>query len=207
MTSQAQASSSSSSSTPEAAALLLKSATVPLEEKKQKLQFFSPQITSYFIAGGCAGAASRTVVSPLERLKIIQCVPNVSLSRFCSRSCSCLYFWGSRISFVVIKTSPTTIAGWSVQGRMAKSCPHVERGRFQGLHAGQRYQLFTNCPIQVFSTLPSLPLRLLHPPSFSLSPVSGSLTLVANLFSSAVQFTTYEQLKKVGNVTRPFAVL
>ena len=24
------------------------------------------------IAGGCAGAASRTVVSPLERLKIIQ---------------------------------------------------------------------------------------------------------------------------------------
>ena len=25
-------------------------------------------------AGGCAGAASRTVVSPLERLKIIQCV-------------------------------------------------------------------------------------------------------------------------------------
>ncbi|KAJ3487450.1 hypothetical protein NLI96_g3529 [Meripilus lineatus] len=61
MTSQAQASSSSSSSTPEAAALLLKSATVPLEEKKQKLQFFSPQITSYFIAGGCAGAASRTV--------------------------------------------------------------------------------------------------------------------------------------------------
>ncbi|GJE94906.1 mitochondrial carrier [Phanerochaete sordida] len=32
----------------------------------------SPQITSYFIAGGVAGAASRTVVSPLERLKIIQ---------------------------------------------------------------------------------------------------------------------------------------
>ena len=34
----------------------------------------SPQIASYFIAGGVAGAASRTVVSPLERLKIIQCV-------------------------------------------------------------------------------------------------------------------------------------
>ena len=32
----------------------------------------SPQIASYFIAGGVAGAASRTVVSPLERLKIIQ---------------------------------------------------------------------------------------------------------------------------------------
>ncbi|KAJ7925271.1 mitochondrial carrier domain-containing protein [Mycena leptocephala] len=34
--------------------------------------FLSPQIASYFIAGGFAGAASRTVVSPLERLKIIQ---------------------------------------------------------------------------------------------------------------------------------------
>ncbi|EAU91139.1 hypothetical protein CC1G_03307 [Coprinopsis cinerea okayama7 len=34
--------------------------------------FLSPQVASYFIAGGCAGAASRTVVSPLERLKIIQ---------------------------------------------------------------------------------------------------------------------------------------
>ncbi|KAJ7497267.1 mitochondrial carrier domain-containing protein [Mycena latifolia] len=34
--------------------------------------FLSPQLASYFIAGGFAGAASRTVVSPLERLKIIQ---------------------------------------------------------------------------------------------------------------------------------------
>ncbi|KAI0793249.1 mitochondrial carrier domain-containing protein [Abortiporus biennis] len=42
------------------------------EEKKSLSQYFSPQVTSYFIAGGCAGAASRTVVSPLERLKIIQ---------------------------------------------------------------------------------------------------------------------------------------
>ncbi|KAJ4483477.1 mitochondrial carrier domain-containing protein [Lentinula aciculospora] len=32
----------------------------------------SPEVASYFIAGGCAGAASRTIVSPLERLKIIQ---------------------------------------------------------------------------------------------------------------------------------------
>lgn len=36
------------------------------------MQWLSPQVSSYFIAGGCAGAASRTVVSPLERLKIIQ---------------------------------------------------------------------------------------------------------------------------------------
>ncbi|KAK0455442.1 mitochondrial carrier domain-containing protein [Desarmillaria tabescens] len=40
--------------------------------KVPKLTFFTPEVTSYFIAGGCAGAASRTVVSPLERLKIIQ---------------------------------------------------------------------------------------------------------------------------------------
>ena len=40
--------------------------------KKRAVPFVSPQITSYFIAGGVAGAASRTVVSPLERLKIIQ---------------------------------------------------------------------------------------------------------------------------------------
>jgi solute carrier family 25 phosphate transporter 23/24/25/41 len=42
--------------------------------KRKVLFFFSPEISSYFIAGGVAGAASRTVVSPLERLKIIQSV-------------------------------------------------------------------------------------------------------------------------------------
>lgn len=45
------------------------------DEKKGGLLAYlnlSPQIASYFIAGGVAGAASRTVVSPLERLKIIQ---------------------------------------------------------------------------------------------------------------------------------------
>ncbi|KAI0268622.1 mitochondrial carrier [Gloeopeniophorella convolvens] len=39
---------------------------------KQAESWVSPQVSSYFIAGGFAGAASRTVVSPLERLKIIQ---------------------------------------------------------------------------------------------------------------------------------------
>lgn len=49
------------------------------EEKKKKAEpILKSQLTSYFVAGGCAGAASRTVVSPLERLKIIQCVIYIS---------------------------------------------------------------------------------------------------------------------------------
>ncbi|KZT43646.1 mitochondrial carrier [Sistotremastrum suecicum HHB10207 ss-3] len=35
-------------------------------------QYFTPELASYFVAGGVAGAASRTIVSPLERIKIIQ---------------------------------------------------------------------------------------------------------------------------------------
>ena len=50
----------------------------PMSQKTHQTTFFSsifsPQVSSYFIAGGVAGAASRTVVSPLERIKIIQSV-------------------------------------------------------------------------------------------------------------------------------------
>lgn len=42
------------------------------ENNKAVVTWLSPQLSSYFIAGGIAGAASRTIVSPLERLKIIQ---------------------------------------------------------------------------------------------------------------------------------------
>ncbi|KAF9526504.1 mitochondrial carrier domain-containing protein [Crepidotus variabilis] len=43
-----------------------------LPKESRTIFFVSPEVASYFVAGGCAGAASRTVVSPLERLKIIQ---------------------------------------------------------------------------------------------------------------------------------------
>ncbi|KAH8083799.1 mitochondrial carrier [Cristinia sonorae] len=49
-------------------------------KRQTLLQTLDPQIASYFVAGGCAGAASRTVVSPLERLKIIQQVQPASAS-------------------------------------------------------------------------------------------------------------------------------
>lgn len=41
------------------------------EEEEEESALSTAFLVSYFIAGGAAGAASRTVVSPLERLKII----------------------------------------------------------------------------------------------------------------------------------------
>lgn len=48
----------------------------PKSVPESRVPLLSPHLSSYFIAGGVAGAASRTVVSPLERLKIIQYAPN-----------------------------------------------------------------------------------------------------------------------------------
>jgi solute carrier family 25 phosphate transporter 23/24/25/41 len=42
-----------------------------LTEKLQDIMVENSMVINTFIAGGLAGAASRTVVSPLERLKII----------------------------------------------------------------------------------------------------------------------------------------
>ncbi|KAA1475154.1 mitochondrial carrier [Dentipellis sp. KUC8613] len=64
---QPRASSSTSTSPSTAPAAIAQSASA-----SAWASVFSPQVTTYFIAGGVAGAASRTVVSPLERLKIIQ---------------------------------------------------------------------------------------------------------------------------------------
>lgn len=58
----------------EAASSSSKAGLPLVEETKKKESLLPPHITTYFIAGGIAGAASRTVVSPLERLKIIQYV-------------------------------------------------------------------------------------------------------------------------------------
>ncbi|KAF9010701.1 mitochondrial carrier domain-containing protein [Cyathus striatus] len=58
-------------------------AQVPLPSKKLFFGFLPQESVSYFISGGVAGAASRTVVSPLERLKIIQQVqPSGSNSQY-----------------------------------------------------------------------------------------------------------------------------
>ncbi|KAG9036306.1 hypothetical protein FS837_001704, partial [Tulasnella sp. UAMH 9824] len=59
-----------------------KAASPPVEVPKKKEPLLPPHITTYFIAGGIAGAASRTVVSPLERLKIIQYVLPYSTSSY-----------------------------------------------------------------------------------------------------------------------------
>ncbi|KIK67484.1 hypothetical protein GYMLUDRAFT_37615 [Collybiopsis luxurians FD-317 M1] len=59
------------------------STSSPMSKNFVSYLAISPEIASYFIAGGCAGAASRTVVSPLERLKIIQQVqPRDSNSQY-----------------------------------------------------------------------------------------------------------------------------
>ncbi|KAF8800279.1 mitochondrial carrier [Phlegmacium glaucopus] len=61
---------------------------------RSSLWVVSPEVASYFVAGGCAGAASRTVVSPLERLKIIQQVqPRGSDSQYKGVWRSLLRMW------------------------------------------------------------------------------------------------------------------
>lgn len=65
----------------------------------------------YPLAGGCAGAASRTVVSPLERLKIIQCVNRVG------------GFIG--LTGLLMQASATARFWFAVQGRLEESDANV----------------------------------------------------------------------------------
>ncbi|GLB36955.1 putative mitochondrial carrier (TC 2.A.29) family protein [Lyophyllum shimeji] len=107
-----------------------------------------PEIASYFIAGGCAGAASRTVVSPLERLKIIQQVqPRTSDGQYKG-------VWRSLVRM------------WKEEG-------------FKGFMRGNGI----NC-------LRIVPYRCV-PHTFR-----GLLLAALHALEAAVQFTTYEQLKK-----------
>jgi len=67
---------------------------VEAPSSRLSLWVVSPEVASYFVAGGCAGAASRTVVSPLERLKIIQQVqPRGSESQYKGVWRSLLRMW------------------------------------------------------------------------------------------------------------------
>ena len=61
----------------------------------------------------------------------------------------------------------------------------VERGGFQGFHARERNQLLAHHPLQVRS--------LTFDPALNTFFIVGD----AVAWNSAVQFTTYEQLKKV----------
>ena len=67
------------------ASKVMTSTTSTLKGHKLLSDYVSPQILSYLGAGGIAGAASRTVVSPLERIKIIQ---SVIYSFFVKNYCS-----------------------------------------------------------------------------------------------------------------------
>ncbi|OCH93109.1 mitochondrial carrier [Obba rivulosa] len=83
MTSQLHTEATKAGSTTETDEVAAPAVPVPAVEVpgKKQVPFLSPQLSSYFIAGGLAGAASRTVVSPLERLKIIQQVQPQSSDR------------------------------------------------------------------------------------------------------------------------------
>jgi len=48
----------------------------------QLKEFFTQPIAASFVAGGAAGAVSRTVVSPLERLKILYQVQSVGRNEY-----------------------------------------------------------------------------------------------------------------------------
>jgi hypothetical protein len=81
-----------------------------------------------------------------------------------------------------LQTSPTSNVRSPVQGRVEESCQDVAGGGLCRVHAGKRDQLLEDCSVQVRANF------------FCLVRARCSTTFVSD---SAVQFTTYEQLKKV----------
>lgn len=113
---------------------------VPLVATPQKTQettftssVLSPQVSTYFIAGGVAGATSRTVVSPLERIKIIQSVGTR----------------GSTVTRITYLSSQQTGAALcrrreTVPRSLEQSDEDMARGRVRWIHERKRDQLPAN---------------------------------------------------------------
>lgn len=140
MTASNQSLSSSSSSEAQAPAEARSQTDTPTtsgstaSSKRSLLASVDSQVSSYFIAGGIAGAASRTVVSPLERLKIIQYA-------------SPCHFFSPPSLYSFFQASSTEVRTRAVPRRMGKSCSNVERRRVQGVYEGKWHQLFKDCTL------------------------------------------------------------
>ncbi len=128
------------------------------EEKKPPL--FSSHLAAYFIAGGAAGATSRTVVSPLERLKIIQCV------------------------YIATPYIGAPVANLGRSWRLFR--------QVQPRTGGQLYK-------GVWRSL----VRMWKEEGFKGFMRGNGINCVRIVPYSAVQFTTYEQLKKVRDSSSP----
>lgn len=59
-----------------------KAPATPISPLANVRLYFAQPVTAAFLAGGVAGAVSRTVVSPLERLKIIKQVQSVGREEY-----------------------------------------------------------------------------------------------------------------------------
>jgi len=93
----------------------------------------------FFVAGGLAGATSRTVVSPLERLKIIMYGSPSAFNRAARPEAAMLIAFALPAA-LVLQAGPELADGPDVQGRLAEPQEDVGRGGLARVHAGQRDQ-------------------------------------------------------------------